>query len=70
MLAALGGVSDFKLIIWEVKTNEAEKVVSVDLPCACKKVEFDPSNPDYVACLAEDGSKILVFKTVKVRQRE
>ncbi|GMI02333.1 hypothetical protein TrLO_g7419 [Triparma laevis f. longispina] len=69
MLAALGGVSDFKLIIWEVKTNEAEKVVSVDLPCACKKVEFDPSNPDYVACLAEDGSKILVFKTVKILGR-
>ena len=62
-------MSDFKLLIWEIKGKTATQIVNIDLPCACSKVEFDPSNPDYVSCLASGGKKVLVYKTVKILDR-
>ncbi len=63
---ALGGVNDFRLVIWNVASlSNPDLLCSISLPLSCSKVFFDPSNSDFIALLSSDGSKVLVYRIVK-----
>jgi len=65
-LAAVSGVADCVLTVWDVpqgrssgvldaasgRVAQARRCASVELPCACDTVSFNPANPSMVMCTA------------------
>ena len=69
-LAGLGGVADFKLVIYDLEVTKVKdvparnpkKIIEIALPHSCDLVSFNPSDSNQVAVKA--GNKVLVYKLV------